>query len=569
MKLRKDWYRSKGAKLLLAVGANLVFLVLLLKMFTPRYEIIDDMFISMFIDGQMAGKSSYILFCNYFLATVLQKLYDLTGNAYPIYCYLQYGMLFLSFTGICYILLRRSNFFVSLAAAACLLGAFAADCYIWLTFTKTAGITVVAGVLLMLFAKSTDAGKKERWIGLIIGGGLCLTSCALRIESFAAGLALTFPLGLYELITFARGSNQRKLKAGMGYFMPFFVMLVLAVGLYGGGQLMWQKSPYKEYKEFIASAREIVDYHGEFSTYDTMPEVYDSLNIKPEICDMAGIYQSFDDTEIWSTEICRQVTEARDSLCIYPSLGEMLKTFAGCWGRFLNYRFMWGVIGLGLLWLVLAKHDRYKIAVLIGQLLVFSCMYLLFIWLDRYMVSRVDIGLFMALSASLLWQLEETKLKGWKRGLCLLLTLLAVPACAYQYRLRCPRYPGNQVYDSSYSKQQIQRMIDDGHLFLVGNRALSLYIYSPLEPIPEGYRDSLYFSGGWVVRHPQVMALLADYGLENPYRDAVNNEKVYLIPNDIEVILTYIHDYYDENARAEIVQNLSGELGINIYRLVS
>lgn len=568
MRLRKDWYRSKGAKLLLAVGANLVFLVLLLKVFTPRYEIIDDMFISMFIDGQMVNKSNYIMCCNYFLAAVLQWLYTLTGNAYPLYSYLQYGMLFLSFTGLSYILFRRCDLFVALAAIACLLGAFAADCYIWLTFTKTAGITVVAGVLLMLFAKSTNAGKKERWGGLLLGGGLCLAACMLRLESFAVGLMLAFPLGLYELIGNTRGGVHRG-KAVLSYCLPFVAMLVLAAGLFGGHLLMWQKSPYKEYKEFIASAREIVDYHVEFSTYDTMPEVYDSLNIKPEICDMAGIYQSFDDTEIWSTEICRQVTEARDSLCIYPSLGEMLKTFAGCWGRFLNYRFMWGVIGLGLLWLVLAKHDRYKIAVLIGQLLVFSCMYLLFIWLDRYLYKRVDIGLFMALSASLLWQLGETKSGGWQRGLCLLLALLAVPSCAYQHRLRCSRYPGNKVFDSSYSKQQIQQMIDDEHLFLVGNFALNQYIYSPLEPLPEGYRDSLYFSAGWVLRHPQIVELLAEYGLENPYRDVVNNEKVYLIPNNIDIILTYIHDYYDENARAEIVQDLSNEVGIDIYRIVS
>ena len=87
--------------------------------------------------------------------------------------------------------------------------------------------------------------------------------------------------------------------------------------------------------------------------------------------------------------------------------------------------------------------------------------------------------------------------------------------------------------------------------------------------MPEGYRDSLYFSGGWVVRHPQVMALLAEYGLENPYRDAVNNERVYLIPNNINTTIKYIHDYYDSEARAEIVQDLSSEFGVNIYRIVS
>ena len=162
MRLKKDWYEGAAAKLLLAAGANLLFLLLLLKVFTPRYEINDNTFISMFIDGQMANKSRYILFCNYFLAAVLEWMYDLTGNAYPIYSYYQYGLLFLSFTGISYILLRRCDFFAAVAATACLLGAFAADCYIGLTFTKTAGVGVTAGVLLMLFARSERERERER-----------------------------------------------------------------------------------------------------------------------------------------------------------------------------------------------------------------------------------------------------------------------------------------------------------------------------------------------------------------------------------------------------------------------
>lgn len=241
--LRKNWYERATAKLLLAAGANLLFLLLLLKVFTPRYEINDDIFISMFIDGQMANKSRYIMFCNYFLAAVLEWMYDLTGNAYPLYSYYQYGLLFLSFTGISYILLRRCGFFAALAAAACLLGAFAADCYIWLTFTKTAGVGVTAGVLLMLFAKRERGtpGTPEGRGCLAAGAALCLASFALRTEPFVTGLALLFPVGLYELIGNVRSSGQKKFRAAAVYFRPFLIMLLLAAGLYGGNALMWRE----------------------------------------------------------------------------------------------------------------------------------------------------------------------------------------------------------------------------------------------------------------------------------------------------------------------------------------
>lgn len=569
MRLNKDWYERANAKLLLAAGANLLFLFLLLKVFSPRYEINDDIFISMFIDGQMANKSRYILFCNYFLAAVLEWMYDLTGNAYPLYSYFQYGLLFLSFTGISYILLRRCGFFAALAAAACLLGAFAADCYIWLTYTKTAGVAVTAGVLLMLFARSGAPGKRESRGCLVAGTALCLASCALRTESFVTGLALLFPVGLYELVGNVRSSGQKKFRAAAVYFRPFLIMLLLAASLYGGNALMWRESPYKEYKDFMLEARKIPDYYNALNSYELMPEVYEALNISPEVQDMAArCYESFDDPEIWTAEVCRQVTKAREELQLYPGLGALLKTYAGCWAKFMAYRFIWGVFGLGLLWLIFAKKDKGRICVLAGQLLIFSCMYLVLIWMERYLLNRVDASLFMALAGGLLWQITESRPGRWRQGLCLLLALLAVPMCGYQFR---KNLSNNQEYQRNvdYCKWQIQRLIEEDHLFLVGTSALNLYLYSPLEPMPEGYRDSLYFSGGWVVRHPQVMALLAEYGLENPYRDAVNNERVYLIPSDINTTIKYIHDYYDSEARAEIVQDLSSELGIDIYRIVS
>lgn len=568
MRLIAEQYEKNWVKLVLAVAANVIFLVLLLKIFTPRYEINDDMFISMFIDGQLANKSNYNLCCNYFLSALLNLLYNLSSNRIPVYSYVLYFMMLVSFTGICYILLRRCKFLVALAESACLLGAFAANCYLGLTFTKTASVAITAGILLMLYSKDERVGKVEHWTGLSIGIILCLYSCTLRIHSFGIGLLLLFPLGMYELLLSIK-NKERKVKAFFSYLMPFMVMMAVAAGFYFGNELMWQRSPYKEYKEFIESAREITDYHSSFNGYGLMPEVYDSLGIMPELCDMTKQYEGYDDTDVWTTEICRQVAKARDELGLYPKLPELLKTYLGCWKEIILYGFIWGPIGLALLWLLLSEKRKGQWFVLLAQLFIFSCLYMLFIWMDRYLVTRIDTGMFLAISASFLWMMKTESLGRWKTGLCLVITTLAVFICAYQNRLSSPWYPGNQVADYSYSKQQIQSLIDDEHLFLVGNKALNLYLYSPLEPMPAGYRDKLYFSGGWVVRHPQVVEVLADYGLENPYRDVINNDMVYVIPNDIEQTMKYINHYYNENARAELVQDLTSELGINIYRIVA
>ena len=94
MRLIAEQYEKNWVKLVLAVAANTAFLVLLLKIFTPRYEINDDMFISMFIDGQLANKSNYNLCLNLLsfpaILVYLLTLTLLTGNfLHYLHCPLQ------------------------------------------------------------------------------------------------------------------------------------------------------------------------------------------------------------------------------------------------------------------------------------------------------------------------------------------------------------------------------------------------------------------------------------------------------------------------------------------------
>ena len=56
--------------------------------------------------------------------------------------------------------------------------------------------------------------------------------------------------------------------------------------------------------------------------------------------------------------------------------------------------------------------------------------------------------------------------------------------------------------------------------------------------------------GGWPAGSKPYLATLKQYGLTNPYRDCIDNSKVYLIDNDINLTLNYIREYYDMEAQA-------------------
>lgn len=107
--------------------------------------------------------------------------------------------------------------------------------------------------------------------------------------------------------------------------------------------------------------------------------------------------------------------------------------------------------------------------------------------------------------------------------------------------------------------------MDDEHLFITQ----SINMFSPLETLPEGYRDHICYLGSWISQNPFVMDSLKEKGITNVYRDIVNNEAVYLVPFNIDWAVEHIRASYDENAYAELVQPLSSELGIDVYRILS
>ena len=58
------------------------------------------------------------------------------------------------------------------------------------------------------------------------------------------------------------------------------------------------------------------------------------------------------------------------------------------------------------------------------------------------------------------------------------------------------------------------------------------------------------------------MSVFQHYGIENPYRDMIDNEKVRLVADSPERVLTYLHDYYDADCTAEKIGTIGDH---NLY----
>ena len=104
------------------------------------------------------------------------------------------------------------------------------------------------------------------------------------------------------------------------------------------------------------------------------------------------------------------------------------------------------------------------------------------------------------------------------------------------------------------------------YLSKVGLYTLST-AYSPLSLVPIGAGANTCALGGWPAGSPSYTAVLKQYGVENPYRDSINNDKVYWIDNHIDWTISYLHEYYDDQVQAKQIGTFDEKYAM--YQLVS
>lgn len=139
-KLREKWNMDRGIRLAAALLLNVLFLLLMLSCFTPRFETNDEVLMSKFVDGQMAEKSAYIPFINIVLGFFLKLEYSLLGESLNWYSISQYALMFCGFAAVSWVLLRRFRPLPALSMAAIVLMTVGMNAYLYPSFSKVCAL---------------------------------------------------------------------------------------------------------------------------------------------------------------------------------------------------------------------------------------------------------------------------------------------------------------------------------------------------------------------------------------------------------------------------------------------
>ena len=540
-----------------AVCVNLLAMAVMVLLMRPSFETNDDIVFAEFGSGLRGVKDAHLVFQNYILGLLYRLLYQVTGRL-PWYTIVQYAVLLAAFSAVTYVLMNRLEGYSGLYLSVIFLCCFGYEAYIHIQFTKTAGIAAAAAVFLLLHLVSRE--RFALW-EFLWGIGLGFMGFLYREDQFWASSALMAGAGVYFLLTLKKkysGKMLRKLGICAG---SFIILLISAAAAGAVDSYMYNDSQWNEYQEFNGLRSKLLDYG--FPDYDSSAETYQELGISREAYELYKTW-NFNDPEKFTSETMEKLVREKTGRTFHISqVVSFLKRFPSDLSKLSMAWF--GLVFLAV-WLIFAGKSFSAVISLAFEGILLCAVYFYLYYQGRYMVNRVDVGLWCSVCLVILWIISDRRLRAEKTGIFLCAAVLAASQFMWKddWRITTSSIPEARV-----SQRAVLETIgtDKDHVYLAKSGTVSeIVCYGPFDRMPENLLDNLYWLGGWECRTPGIIEKMEEHGIVNPYRDMINNDRVYLIDNQIDLTLAYIREYYDRDAEAVFVRTLGN---VDLYQIKS
>ncbi len=571
MGMNKNKLSSAKQDLLFALGINAVLLGVFLCLFTPHYDTNDDWFLSNFVNGAIAEKSARMVYINVIVGALLKGLYTLTP-AVSWYALMQYAILFASFTAITWILLQRCELIPALALSIGFVSIFGIDAYIVVQYTKTTAAATVSGVMLIFYSLSKEKGTKGRRMSMTAGIMLALLGGMYRYYEFlAAGAVICWTIidPLTDAIKCADGGVKCRLRRAFETARPFILLLLLFGAVRVIDTAAYSGPEWADYIEYN-KARTLVMDHGtpHYSMYE---DGYKALSISEDYVSEIRSWNFFDPDKL-DTQTMYNIAALRGERRLIGGDTAVTDFFPICVPQLVREWFFAGFVLAAAIWLLFGRHDLRAIISITLSAVVCLCQFIYFFLSDRWGIYRVNYGIMLALAAGILWYIPGGKPRKWQISTAAILVLTITLQCVYmtKWKDEFAYYRSNEE-EISNNEKSIQMLVDDGHLIMLDSRIImgrKFFSSQPMfgQAIP-GIADRIAAMGGWHIT-PIIVSNLSHYGIRNPYKDAINNPDVYMVTEEIDILLNCMREY-DPGAEAALIEPLSSQTGLPIYSITA
>ena len=552
----RTYLKQKYRKISVALISNLLILGAMAAFMRPSFETNDDIVFAELGSGLRGVKDAHLVFQNYGLGMIYRLLYGVTGRL-PWYTIVQYMILFVAFTVVTYVLISRLGEISGLCLFVILACGFGYEGYIHLQFTKTAGIAAAAAVFLLLHLLEQE---KYSWWGIAGGILLAVIAYMYREDQFWASCGLMAGAGVLFLFDLRKYRNKKLRRIGI-CVLTFGVLLLSVFGVDRWDSSKYRSAEWKEYQEFNQLRSELLDYG--FPDYDSNQEIYEELGISREAYELYKSW-NFNDTEKFDTEVMKKLVDLKQKRPL------TIRTVTAFIRRFpsdlLRMPMFYSFAVFALLWILCGKKDVFSVISVLAECLLLVAVYFYLYYQGRYMVNRVDVGLWFSVCLVMLWIFSSGEVRYMNTKMSVLLCMICVVLGQFMM-YKDWRLATSSIPEARVSQRAVLETIgtDKEHVYLAKSGMLSeIVCYGPFDRMPENLLDNVYWFGGWECRTPGYTKAMEAHGIINPYRDVVNNENIYLVDDNIDLTLKYIRQYYAENAQAVFVKTIGN---VDVYQI--
>lgn len=530
---------------------------------SPHFETNDDAGMSFIVEGIYGEKSAYIVFINVIIGKVLKILYTFI----PLikwYSVFQYGILFSSFTLLGYVILRQGKGKFRLLLFTILVP-FTFECYVYLQFTKTAGIAVAVGILTLFFSLRNHANKAVQCLAVmvLVAGSMIRIQSMLMVSSIMFCLALSRGWAIYITC----GKNVEKTLGKLkNYFISFgiaFLCILVAQGI--NHKAYESDEGWKSFLEYNEARYQLLDYG--FPDWEENKEEYERLGISEEDITM---YQNwtFADPDKLSLSRMRQINELKSKEHLtWSVLRDFLKDIPL---RFLKMRFSLIVCTLLIVYLLLYKEKRW--GVLVYLFVSFLASYFYFFFMSRYLnINRIDIIYIFSMVCVLIELMGTGVLVkktsfSYAMGGMIALSCINVLAVNNKNKISSEQKESELVNQWKYQEFYKLTTEDVGKLYLENTGSIQNNLaFNMWQVAPQGMSRNRYSLGNWLTASPLSQPILKEYRVRNPFKDVIDNPHVYLINNaGADTELSYIQRNYAPDAKAASVKQING---FNVFKI--
>lgn len=552
----RTYLKQKYRKISVALISNLLILGAMVAFMRPSFETNDDIVFAELGSGLRGVKDAHLVFQNYGLGMIYRLLYGVTGRL-PWYTIVQYMILFAAFTVVTYVLISRLGEISGLCLFVILACGFGYEGYIHLQFTKTAGIAAAATVFLLLYLLEQE---KYSWWGIAGGILLAVIAYMYREDQFWASCGLMAGAGLLFLFDLRKYRNKKLRRLGI-CVLTFGVLLLSVFGVDRWDSSKYRSAEWEEYQEFNQLRSELLDYG--FPDYDSNQEIYEELGISREAYELYKSW-NFNDTEKFDTEVMKKLVDLKQKRPLtIRTVTAFLRRFPSDLLRMPMFYFF---AVFAVLWLLCGKKDVCSVISVLAECLLLVVVYFYLYYQGRYMVNRVDVGLWFSACLVMLWIFSSGEVRHMNTKVSVLLCMICVVLGQFMM-YKDWRLATSSIPEARVSQRAVLETIgtDKEHTYLAKSGMLSeIVCYGPFDRMPENLLDNVYWFGGWECRTPGYTRAMEVHGIINPYRDVVNNENIYLVDDNIDLTLKYIRQYYAENAQAVFVKTIGN---VDVYQI--